>query len=70
MLWCVDANQFGLVFANKGIADDSLPGIYHYQIFSNHILVTTDGKLEEITTLEGDSRRLRLRSDGKLIRCI
>ena len=53
MLWCVDANQFGLVFTNKGIANDSQPGIYHYQILSNHILVTTDGNLEEITTLEG-----------------
>lgn len=71
MLWYVDANQPGVVFSNKGVANDSQPDIYHYQMFSNHTLVTTNGKLAETTALEGDSRRLRdLRVEGKLIRRI
>jgi len=69
MMWCVDAAQSSLVFANQGIEDNSPPAIYHYQMLDEHTLLTTTTGIQERTTLEGDSRRLReLRSGGKLVK--
>jgi hypothetical protein len=69
MAWCVDANQPSLVFANQGIADNTPPAIYHYQMVGDLTLVTTNGEIEERTALDGDSRRLReLRTGGKLVK--
>lgn len=69
MLWCVDADQPSLAFTNQGITDDSLPTIYHYQMVGDYTLVTTKGEIEERTTLDGDSRRVReLRTEGKLVK--
>jgi hypothetical protein len=69
MMWCVDAAQSGLVFANQGITDRSPPAIYHYQLVNDLTLVTTNGEAEERTILDGDSRRLReLRTGGKLVK--
>lgn len=67
--WCVDANQPGLVFTNKGLLSDSLPQIFDYEMVDDNQLVMTAGNYEETILLEGDIRRLReLRFEGKLIR--
>lgn len=69
MSWCVDANQPGLVFTDKGLSSDSPPQILDYQMFDDNKLVITTGKYEETFLLDGDQRRLReLRYDGKLVR--
>jgi hypothetical protein len=69
MVWCVDTNQPNLVFTNQGIADNTPPAIYHYQMVGNLTLVITKDEIEERTTLDGDSRRLReLRTGGKLVK--
>jgi hypothetical protein len=69
MLWCVDADHPGAVFTDKGIQSDD-PSVYHYQLVSQDILITIDGKAEETNILEPlNHRRLReLRYNGKLIR--
>lgn len=69
MSWCADANQPGLIFTDKSLSKDSLPGIFDYQMVNEHKLVMTVGKYEETFILDGDSRRLReLRYEGKLLR--
>jgi hypothetical protein len=69
MAWCVDTNQPSLVFTNHGIADNTLPAIYNYQMVGDLTLVTTNGEIEERTALDGNSRRLReLRTGGKLVK--
>ena len=69
MMWCVDAAQSSLVFANQGIADHSPPAIYRYRMKGDRTLITTNGEIEEFTALESDSCRLReLRTGGKLVK--
>jgi hypothetical protein len=70
MLWCVDASSPNAVFTNRGLNPNTQPSVYQYQLLSNDILITIDGKAEETNVLEpGNNRRLReLRLDGKLIR--
>jgi hypothetical protein len=71
MLWCVDADQASLIFANQGIMANSFPISYQYQMLDSCALVTTNGDAEERTALEGNSRRVReLRTGGKLVKRI
>jgi hypothetical protein len=68
MSWCVDANQPGFVFTNKGLTTDK-PCVLTYQMVNPNKLVMTSDKLEETFLLDSDSRRLReLRCEGKLLR--
>lgn len=69
MLWGVDAAQASLVFTDRGIADNSAPDIYHYQMVDDRTLVTANSEFEERTALDGDSRRVReLRTEGRLVK--
>lgn len=69
MVWGVDAAQPRLMFADRGLVENSPPAIYHYQMLGDRTLVTTNGEVEEHTVLEGDSHRLReLRTGGKLVK--
>lgn len=69
MSWCVDANQPGLVFTDRGLSSHSPPQIFNYQMVDDNQLVMAAGKYEETILLEGDNRRLReQRFKGKLIR--
>jgi hypothetical protein len=69
MMWCVDAHQPSLIFANQGLAAHSPPAIYQYQMMGDHTLITTNGEATERTAIESDSWRMReLRTGGKLVK--
>ncbi len=69
MMWCVDATQPHVIFADRNMADSTSLAVYRYEMVEDQTLITTNGENEERTVLEGDSRRVReLRASGRLVK--